>query len=145
MSFAIDLDLLRYASDSDSPFHDRGREFLKSCMSRSELFCLGWPTVMGYLRIATHPAVFTRPLTPVEAAANMEALLCLPHVRCLSEEDGFWEIYREIIRVVPARSNLVPDAHLAALLRQHGVRSIYTHDRDFRKFDFLDVHDPLEE
>jgi hypothetical protein len=37
----------------------------------------------------------------------------------------------------------VPDAHLAALLRQHGVKKLYTHDRDFLKFSFLDVRDPL--
>jgi hypothetical protein len=41
------------------------------------------------------------------------------------------------------RGNLVPDAHLAALLRQHGISRLYTHDRDFRKFDFLEVIDPI--
>jgi predicted nucleic acid-binding protein len=43
------------------------------------------------------------------------------------------------------RGNLVPDAHLAALLKQHGVRTLYTRDGDFRKFPFLDVRDPLAE
>ena len=43
----------------------------------------------------------------------------------------------------PTRGNLVPDAHLAALLRHHGVRTLYTHDRDFRKVPFLVVRDPL--
>jgi predicted nucleic acid-binding protein len=41
------------------------------------------------------------------------------------------------------RANLVPDAHLAAVLRQHGVRTLFTRDADFRKFDFLDVRDPF--
>ena len=41
------------------------------------------------------------------------------------------------------RGNLVPDAHLAALLREHGVRTLYTHHRDFRRFDFRDVRDPF--
>jgi predicted nucleic acid-binding protein len=41
------------------------------------------------------------------------------------------------------RGNLVPDAHLAALLLQHGVKTLYTKDTDFRKFDFLNVRDPL--
>lgn len=44
---------------------------------------------------------------------------------------------------VPTKGNSVPDAHLAALLSQHGVVKLYTHDRDFRKFSFLDVRDPL--
>ena len=46
---------------------------------------------------------------------------------------------------VHTRGNLVPDTHLAALLRQHGVATLYTRDRDFRRFDFLSVIDPLED
>jgi hypothetical protein len=30
-----------------------------------------------------------------------------------------------------------------ALLKQHGVRTVYTRDADFRKFPFLDVRDPF--
>jgi predicted nucleic acid-binding protein len=41
------------------------------------------------------------------------------------------------------RGNLVPDAHLAALLRQHGVSTLFTRDADFRKFGFLQVKDPF--
>lgn len=40
--------------------------------------------------------------------------------------------------------NLDPDAHLAAVLRGHGVATLYMHDRDFRRFDFLTVHGPLD-
>jgi predicted nucleic acid-binding protein len=64
-------------------------------------------------------------------------------VRLLAEEDGFLEVYRSVAGAFPVRGNLVPDAHLAALLRQHGVRTLYTRDADFRKFAFLDVRDPF--
>jgi len=143
VSFALDANLLLYASDSDSPFHQKAKAFLKSCMQQRDLFCIAWPTIMTYLRIATHPAVFNRPLTADEAMTNVETLLRLPHARFLAEEDGFWDLYREMTSQVPTRGNLVPDAHLAALLRQHGVRTLYTHDRDFLQFPFLDVRDPL--
>jgi len=43
------------------------------------------------------------------------------------------------------RGNHVPDAHLATILRQNGVRTIYTADADFRKFPFLEVVDPFAE
>jgi len=143
VSFALDTNILLYASDSGSPHHKRSRSFLEECMRQDELFCLGWPTVMGYLRIATHPSVFGHPLTPDEAMANIGNLLSLPQTRFLSEEEGFWDIYREMTSEVPTRGNLVPDAHLSAILRQHGVKKLYTHDRDFLKFSFLDVRDPL--
>lgn len=98
---------------------------------------------MSYLRIATHPSIFAAPLSPSEALGNVSALLQLRHVRTLSEQEGFLEIYREVSGSFPVRGNLVPDAHLAAILRQHGVRTLYTNDADFRKFDFLEIRDPL--
>ena len=144
MSFAIDVNLLLYASDADSPFHASAAQFIEQCASGRELFCLAWPTIMGYLRIATHAAIFAKPLSPQEAMQNISGLLARPQARVLAEEDGFWEHYRDIANEVRPRGNLVPDAHLAALLQQHGVATLYTHDRDFRRFDFLRVLDPLE-
>lgn len=145
MSFAVDVNVLLYASDSSSPFHTRAVDFLGRCASEGDVWYLGWTTVMSYLRIATHPAVFTRPLLHADAVQNVESLLALPHLRMLAEQEGFWETYRNVAQSIPVRGNLVPDAHLAALLRQHGVATLYTHDRDFRKFDFLDVRDPIED
>jgi len=98
---------------------------------------------MSYLRIATHPAIFRQPLSHAEASRNIGALLRLRHVRMLAEDEGFWDVYQDVARDMPVRGNLVPDVHLAALLRQHGVGTIYTRDRDFLKFRFLDVRDPF--
>ena len=143
MSFALDVNILLYASDSESPRHEKARVFLEKCMQQEEVCCIAWATAMSYIRIATHPSVFERPLTPGEATSNIETLLNLPHVRFLSEGEGFWDIYRELTAKVPTRGNLVPDAHLAAILRQHRVKTLYTNDRDFLKFAFLKVRDPL--
>lgn len=41
------------------------------------------------------------------------------------------------------RGNLVPDAHLATILFQHGVRTLDSNDRDFKKFPLLDVPAPF--
>ncbi len=143
MSFAIDVNVLLYASDSESEFHGAAAGFLEKCARDREVFCLPWPVVMGYLRIATHSAILARPLSPEEATTNVSSLLDLSHCRAIGEEPGFWEVYRHVAGEVPARGNFVPDAHVAALLLQHGVRRIYTRDRDYRRFPFLDVLDPF--
>lgn len=143
MSYAIDLNILLYASDSTSPNSKPARAFLDRCAAGPEVLCLAWPTLTGYLRLATHPAVFSSPLTPEEAERNIEALLALPHVRTLSEKEGFWDVYRSVTQGLAIRANDVPDAHLAALLHHHDVPTLYTRDRDFRKYGFLKVVDPL--
>lgn len=143
MSYAFDVNVLLYASDRSSPFHRRAVDFLHECVSRAEIFYVAWPTVMAYLRIATHVAVFKAPLSLHDAMRNVERLLGLPHARFLGEEEGFWGAYGRATQGLSIRGNLVPDAHLAALLLQHGVRTLYTSDADFRRFTFLEVRNPF--
>jgi len=69
--------------------------------------------------------------------------LAQPRVRTLSERPGFLAAYAEVTAAFPVRANLVPDAHLATILRQHGTTTIYTNGADFKKFDFLWTVNPL--
>ena len=145
MSYAIDVNVLLHASDDTSPLAPRAAAFLADRAATREVCCLAWTTVMSYLRLATHAAVFAEPLTPQEAMGNIESLLRLPQVSLLAEEEGFWEVYRSVTGQLPVRGHLVPDAHLAALLRQHGVTTLYTDNKDFLKFEFLRVRNPFDE
>ena len=143
MSYSIDANILLYASDNSSAFCARAREFLAARADDGDLLCLTWPSLMAYLRIATHPAIFSAPLAPADAWKNIRTLLDLPRCRVLVEEDSFPLDYAAVIHGIVARGNLVPDAHIATILRQHGVNRIYTADTDFLKFRFLEVINPL--
>jgi len=143
VSYALDVNVLLYASNRSSDRYNAARRFLDSCAAGPEILCLAWPVLMAYIRIATHPRIFEHPLSPGEALGNVLALLSLPHVRGISEQEGFPDAYQHVTANLVVRGNLVPDAHLAAILFQHGVRTLYTGDRDFRKFETLDVRDPF--
>lgn len=144
MSYSVDVNLLLYASDASSPFHERARGFLESCVQSTEPCFLPFLTLMSYLRIATHPRIFTEPLTPEQALSNVVQLSDLPQVRLVSEREGFLDFYDEITRESFVRANLVPDAHLAAILRQNGVSTLYTNnEQDFARYAFLDVRNPV--
>lgn len=144
VSFALDVNILLYASDQSSPYRARAVELLRDLSNGGEIFYLAWMTAMSYLRMSTHHAIFEHPLSPEEAMRNVETLLRLPHLRVLSEDERFWETYRGVAKDVSLRGKLVPDAHLAAVLRQHGVSTLYTNDSDFLKFSFLRVVNPFE-
>ncbi len=143
MSYSLDVNVLLYASDRSSERHVTANRFVESCAVSPEVLCLTWPTLMSYLRIATHPRIFASPLSPEEALSNVSALMGLSQVRPISELEGFLDAYRHLTGEMPVRGNLVPDAHVATILLQHGVRTLYTNDRDFRKFQSLDVRDPF--
>jgi hypothetical protein len=143
LSYSLDANLLLYASNAGCPEHAAAHAFLTARVEDRDLCCLAWPTVFAYLRIATHPTIFAAPLKPADAWANISGLMSLPRVRMIAEDDGFAEHYQAVTRGQTIRGNLVPDAHLAALLHQHGVRRLYSADADFRRFSFLEVLNPL--
>ncbi len=143
MSCSLDVNLLLYASDHSSAHFETAQRFLRQRLSDPEIVYIAWPIAMGYLRMSTHSRIFSMPLTPEEALNNLKSLLAQPQVRTLSERDGFLSAYAEVTSTFPVRADLVPDAHLATILRQHDVRTIYTNDADFKKFDFLRVVNPL--
>lgn len=85
MSFSVDVNVLLYASTLASRYHATANDFLQKCCSGPDLFCLGWPTLMAYLRMVTHPAIVSPPLPPEDAEDNVSALVRLPNVRLLAE------------------------------------------------------------
>jgi toxin-antitoxin system PIN domain toxin len=144
LTFTVDANVLLYASDETSAYNERARSLLEQIAAGEELAYIFWPTVMAYLRVATHPAVFERPLSPADALGNIDALLTLPHVRTSGEQERFWASYQGVATDADARGNLVPDAHVVALMVENGVRTIWTHDRDYRRFSAIEVRDPFE-
>lgn len=143
MSSTVDVNVFLYASDESSPFHAKALELLARLAQGPELLYLFWPVIMGYLRMGTHPAIFPRPLSPEDALHNVQQLLGLSHARTAGEDEGFWDVYLAATAGVVVRGNLVSDAHLVALMRQNGVTTLWTHDRDFRKFEQVRVRDPF--
>ena len=143
MSQTIDVNVLLYASNTAAPEHDRATQLLPRLAEGPEIVVLLWPTIMGYLRIATHPAIFERPLSHAAAVANVESLLGRPQVRVAAEGDRFWDSYRDVASDVEPRGNAVPDAHLVGLMLEHGIGTLWTRDRDFRRYEGLTIRDPF--
>jgi toxin-antitoxin system PIN domain toxin len=143
VSQTFDVNVLVYATDRGSPFHERAKALVERFAAGPDLVHLLWPVALGYLRIVTHPGLLDAPLAPDIAVGNIERFISQPHVRQVGEVDGFWPVYRRVADAVNPKGNLVPDAHLVALMHQHGISTIWSHDRDFRKFDGVTVRDPF--
>jgi predicted nucleic acid-binding protein len=55
------------------------------------------------------------------------------------EGERFWSTFETVATESAPRGSLVPDAHLVALMREYGVSTVWSNDRDFRKFDGVTV------
>jgi hypothetical protein len=76
----------------------------------------------------------------------VQATLASPTISMLLATERHKQIADEVFAEMPViRGNLFFDAHTAILMREHGIKTIYTHDADFNRFPFVDVIDPLQE
>jgi uncharacterized protein len=143
--FVVDTNILLYAADRDSPEHAVCRDLLLKWRNRASPWYLTWGIIYEFLRVATHRSVFRKPLGLSEAWSFIEALLVSPSVGILAETERHARVASGVFGDVPAiAGNLVFDAHAAILMKEHGVKTIYTRDSDFYRFPFLKVVDPLQ-
>ena len=101
------------------------------------------PGVLAYLRQVTHRTLPSRPVSVRQALDSIDQVLALDHVRFESDTSDGWSMLREVALCHDTYGGLVHDAHLVALMNQHGVSTIWTHDVDFRRFDGIRVYDPV--
>ncbi|MGH7720784.1 MAG: type II toxin-antitoxin system VapC family toxin [Gemmatimonadaceae bacterium] len=142
--FVIDTNVLVYAADQDSPAHARCRGLVDDWRRQSSAWYVTWPIVYEFLRVSTHPRVFRRPWPVQRAWHFVEALLASPGLGVLAPTGRHPDVAAEVIAELPfLAGNLMHDAHTAVLMREHGIRRVYTRDTDFHRFPFIEPIDPL--
>jgi toxin-antitoxin system PIN domain toxin len=138
----LDVNLLLYAYDAQSPFHPSAKRWLEEAFEGEEMIGLPWQTISAFIRIATTPRRSSDMLSLAQVLAVVDAWLKFPHVCLLEAGDGHWRNFRQILVKIDARGKLVPDAQLAALTMEYGG-VLYTNDRDFARFPGLRWVNPL--
>lgn len=137
-----DVNVLVYAYREDAPQHPVFREWLEEAINGNEAFGLSDLVLSGFLRVVTHPKVFSPP-SPVEHALQFaETLREQPNCVHVGPGSRHWEIFARLCRDAGARGNLIADAYLAALAIESGSEWITT-DRDYSRFPGLRWRHPL--
>jgi predicted nucleic acid-binding protein len=77
-----------------------------------------------------------------KACAIIDAWFAAPAVETLEPGPRYWTILRSLVVTGTIRAAMVSDAHLAALAIEHDA-TLYSADRDFRRFAGLRVINPL--
>jgi hypothetical protein len=139
----VDVNLLLYAYDSTSRFHEQAKPWWEHTLSQPAPVGLPWATLLAFLRIATNPRVLTSPMDIAEASEHVESWIARPMVHIVQPTERHWEILQDLLVSTRSRANHVPDAHLAALAIEHGA-TLQTTDRDFARFPNLAWNNPLD-
>lgn len=140
---AVDTNLLVYAHREDSPWHHSALKAMTGLADGAALWAIPWPCVHEFLAIVTHPRIY-RPPTPMPIAiAAMRAWMGSPTLRLLGESPDHLDKFEHLVLIAKAVGPMVHDARIAALCLSHGVRQLWSSDRDFSRFPTLKVKNPL--
>ena len=140
-----DANLLIYAYDPASPFHDRARTWWESCLSGREAVGLTHVVTFGFLRITTQRRIFEHPLSLEEATEHVRSWLARTVARVLIADVDHFERVADLLQVAGnSAGNLVTGAQIGALAMAHNA-TVHTADHDFRRFAGLSVTFPLDE
>ena len=141
--FVVDTNVLVYAADKDSPFHNICFDLLQSSRTNQAAWYLTWSICYEFLRVTTHPRVFRKPWSAEGAWSFVSNLLKAPSIGVLVATDRHKDLVQGLINELPHLSgNVMHDTHTAVLMREHGIKTIYTRDTDFHRFPFLEPIDP---
>jgi toxin-antitoxin system PIN domain toxin len=139
----LDANLLLYATDARSPRHAAARSWLERQLSGDETIALAWVVLLAFVRLSTHPHVFTRPLATARAFDVVVRWLEQPCVVIVHPGDRHAALMRQLLGPSGTAGNLVNDAHLAALAIEHGAE-LHSCDSDFSRFSGLRWINPLD-
>jgi toxin-antitoxin system PIN domain toxin len=140
---AVDTNILVYAHREDSPFHAAAIERLTELAEGPATWAIPWPCLHEFLSIVTHPRIYVPPSPLARALEQVDAWLESPTLALLAEPATHWSTLRALLVAGRVTGPRVHDGRVAALCRQHGVRELWSADRDFSRFAGLAVVNPL--
>jgi len=131
-----DVNILVYAHREDSPHHAKSLIWLETLINSDEAFAMSELVLSGFLKIVTHPKVFSPPSSLEEALSFVEQIRSQSNCIIVTPQERHWDIFTHLCKHANAKGNLIPDAYHAALAIETGSEWIST-DHDFSRFENL--------
>lgn len=138
-----DLDLLIYAYNEESEYHQAAQTWWQELVAGTETIGIPWQVSDGFIRQASNTSLMAVPWTPASAAREVRCWLGNEHITPLTPGPRYSEILEQILATTGATRRLVTDATIAALALENGAE-VHTHNaRDFQRFPGLLWRNPL--
>lgn len=137
-----DVNLLIYAVDETSAFYSAARSWWDEVLSSTRIVGLCYPSMLGFIRLATNQRVFASPLSVKQALDYVDSWLAQPNTTIVVPTPRHWPIFKTLLSSIDTGANLTTDAHIATLAIEHGY-TVYSNDADFSRIDTLRWENPL--
>jgi toxin-antitoxin system PIN domain toxin len=140
---AVDTNLLIYAHRTDMRQHVAALEAVRSLAEGSSAWAIPWPCAHEFISVVTNPKPFKKPTSARDAVAFLRSLAESEHLHWLAEGHGYLDKLASLLKSDNIVGGRVHDARIAALCLHHGVRELWSADRDFSAFPQITTRNPL--
>lgn len=140
---AVDTNILVYAHRADAAWHEVASNAVAGLAEGVAEWAIPWPCLHEFLAIVTHPRIFKTPTPANLAFGQIEAWLESPSLVMLSENTDYESVLQHTALAARVTGARVHDARIAALCVSHGVRELWSADRDFSAFAAVKTRNPL--
>jgi uncharacterized protein len=140
---ALDTNILVYAHRRDSEWHEQASAAVTGLAEGAAPWGVAWPCVHEFLAIVTHARIYKPPTPLAKAIEQVEIWMESPSLQLLGELKGHWLELKPILSSGRITGGAVHDARIAAICREHGVRELWSADRDFSRLAGINVRNPL--
>jgi len=137
-----DANLLLYAYDKGSPFHQNAAEWWIQCMNGMQPIGLCPAVVFAFIRLGTNPKAFRDPLTIDEATDHVQSWLNQSITEWIESRRDDFERTVQLLRESGSAGSLTTDAQIAAIAIRCRA-TVHTADTDFQRFRGVRWHNPL--
>ena len=139
---AVDTNLLVYAHRQEMRSHAPALEAIRRLVEGQAVWAVPWSCAHEFISVVTNPKPFKRPTSARDAIAFLRSLEA-EHFHWLAEGPGYLDKLDALLASGNVVGGRVHDARVAAICLYHGVRELWSADRDFSMFPQLKTHNPL--
>jgi toxin-antitoxin system PIN domain toxin len=140
---AVDTNILVYAHRRDSEWHGSAAEVIRQLAEGAAPWAIPWPCIHEFVAVVTHPRIYNPPTVLSKAIEQVEIWMESPAVRILGELQDHWIELKKLLASGKITGAGVHDARIAAICREHGVRELWSADRDFGRISGVRARNPL--
>jgi hypothetical protein len=140
---ALDTNILVHAHRRNASLHLEANNCLRELSEAAAPWFVCFHSLVEFYGIVTHPKIWATPSTPTQGADQIAAWRESPSLRILTDLPDHIDKLLELASAGKVVGPMIHDARIASCCLSHGVRELWTIDRDFSRFPELKARNPL--